>query len=109
MERNARAIYCSWECKVAQRNADGRQRESSLRWYFKSQYGLTPEQVDEMAADGCQICGTTDWGGRHGRPTVDHDHKTGRVRGALCSECNYGLGKFKDDPKLLQKAVAYLT
>ncbi len=39
---------------------------------------------------------------------VDHCHKTGSVRGALCSECNLGLGKFKDDPQLLEFARIYL-
>jgi hypothetical protein len=108
LTRAADAIYCSTTCKNKQRETDGRARESSLRWYFKSQYGLTPEQVEEMAATGCAICGTTEWGGRHSRPAVDHDHKTGKVRGVLCSECNYGLGKFGDDPARLRAAAAYL-
>lgn len=106
--RNARAIYCSVEHKNAQRNDDGRQREAALRTYFKVRYGLTPEQVDEMAAKGCSICGTTGWTGRHARPHVDHDHVTGKVRGILCNECNIGLGKFKDDPALLRAAIRYL-
>lgn len=51
----------------------------------------------------CVICGEEST-----RLAVDHDHKTGQFRGLLCSECNLGLGKFKDDPVLLQHARIYL-
>lgn len=76
--------------------------------YFKTRYGLTVEQVDEMALAGCSICGTTEWTGRHNRPHVDHDHQTGRVRGILCNACNVMLGYAKDDPTILEAAAAYL-
>ena|SRR3990167_865473 len=39
---------------------------------------------------------------------VDHCHATNKTRGLLCSNCNNGLGRFKDSPKLLNDAANYL-
>ncbi len=39
---------------------------------------------------------------------VDHDHKTGKIRGLLCSNCNNGLGRFYDNVELLQNAIGYI-
>lgn len=40
---------------------------------------------------------------------VDHDHKTGKVRGLLCSNCNKAIGVFQDNTELLQSAINYLN
>ena len=40
--------------------------------------------------------------------TLDHCHKTGRIRGILCGRCNNILGRANDDPELFKKLVAYL-
>lgn len=101
-------VFCSRTCKAKGRTGDGRGAEAARRSYFKRQYGLTVDQVDEMLLGGCAICGTIDWPGRHNRGHIDHDHATGKVRGVLCSECNTGLGKFRDDPELVDRAAAYL-
>lgn len=39
---------------------------------------------------------------------VDHCHKTGAVRGLLCSLCNTGIGMFCDDATIIQSAAMYL-
>ncbi len=50
----------------------------------------------------CAICLT-------GKPEhVDHDHRTGKVRGILCFNCNGGLGQMRDRVDVLLAAVDYL-
>ncbi|MFJ9539463.1 endonuclease VII domain-containing protein [Streptomyces sp. NPDC101225] len=39
---------------------------------------------------------------------VDHRHKTGRVRGVLCFNCNRATGTLGDDPDAVRRAAAYL-
>jgi hypothetical protein len=67
-------------------------------------HGLTEEEYNKLTINvTCEIC-------EHemGTPCVDHDHKTGKVRGVLCRECNSALGLFMDDPDILRKAIDYL-
>lgn len=109
--RRTKALFCSKKCKVEQRRRDGRMAASVRKSYMKSEWGMTPEDYHRMLSGqggGCAICGTFDPRGR-GRFHVDHDHATGRIRGLLCNECNFGLGKFGDNPELLRRALAYLA
>lgn len=39
---------------------------------------------------------------------IDHDHKTGKIRGVLCFPCNKALGFMEDDIERLKNAIKYL-
>jgi hypothetical protein len=57
----------------------------------------------------CAICRKATTASRRTRVlAVDHDHKTGFIRGLLCTKCNAILGLAKDDPTVLQRAITYL-
>ena len=58
----------------------------------------------------CAICRNPPDGiGKTGKVLhVDHDHKTGAVRGLLCRTCNPALGAFADDIARLKQAIVYL-
>ena len=77
-----------------------------------SMYGITEDDYQRMfesQGGRCFVCGF--------RPktiplAVDHDHKTGLVRGLLCSKggvgCNGTLGMFKDNVEIFRRFVEYL-
>lgn len=73
-------------------------------------YGITRVQYNEMfeKQNGCcAICK------RHQSEFskalhVDHCHKSDKVRGLLCHQCNVALGLLKDDSTRLESAIAYL-
>lgn len=79
---------------------------------FKTRYGITTAEYDallEKQGGGCAICGTKIPGGNATKHFfVDHDHKTGRVRGLLCNAHNLMLGHAQDLPEILDQGAAYL-
>lgn len=56
----------------------------------------------------CPICKKTTVPGLTSKVVCDHNHKTGHPRSWICDSCNTGLGRFKDDIKLLKSAIEYL-
>jgi len=79
-------------------------------------YGISKEQyllLLEQQNQKCAICKNDEtalhnFSKKKQHLAVDHCHKTGKVRGLLCQDCNRGIGKFHDDPTRLQNAVDYL-
>jgi len=102
-------------CKPCQKEA-ARIRVRKDRWRkgLKEGYNMTPDDYYRMYENQngvCKICSlpeTKGRGAKNKRLAVDHNHKTGKVRGLLCGNCNTGIGLLKDDAKILALAVKYL-
>ena len=78
------------------------------RWRAK-RLGVEPGDVARMLKqqNGCAICHISTPRGKN-TWHVDHNHKTGRVRGVLCITCNIALGMLHDDPDRARAAAYYL-
>ena len=73
----------------------------------EKKYGITPEDYNAMLEEQdnkCKICLVK----FNHTPHIDHCHRTGKIRSLLCRLCNTGLGFFKEDIKVLTKAINYL-
>ena len=78
-------------------------------YYLKRDYNLSIEDYRTMLESQdyvCAICGLSCRTQQN--LVVDHDHKTGQVRGLLCRGCNSMLGYIMDDVTTLKNAIAYL-
>lgn len=93
-KRNGLDSWCR-ACRAEYRNANCRGKHRAV---------ISDDLLAYIKASTkeCVICGSEE------TLVVDHDHKTGKVRGMLCNHCNRGLGHFRDDPTLLEFAAQYL-
>ncbi|NGM13027.1 endonuclease VII domain-containing protein [Verrucosispora sp. WMMA2044] len=99
------ATYCK-PCHNT-RTSETKQRlyGGNREYHLRRRYGIGQREFDELLAEQgglCAVCGDPD------PEHVDHDHRTGWVRGILCFNCNGGLGQFRDSPTRLARAVTYL-
>lgn len=86
-----------------------KEREANIRRL----YGMSAAAFDELLASQDGMCANTACRKPHveergKRLCVDHDHRTGEVRGLLCNNCNRGMGLLGDDPERLIAAARYL-
>ena len=81
---------------------------------LKSKYGFTLREYNQLFQQQggcCAICRKPETASnKYGTRVlaVDHDHKTGKVRGLLCDRCNRMVGFAKENTTVLQKAIKYL-
>ncbi len=108
LAKTKRSKFCSAKCKHQSLKPITRDR------LLKKAFGITHADyllLVEKQGNRCAICrsddpskftaGNVNW-------AVDHDHRTGKIRGLLCSRCNRGLGLFLDDVQIISRAIEYL-
>lgn len=70
-------------------------------------YGITLKDFNDLLEkqnNECLICQE-----KNKRFHLDHCHKTGKIRGILCAQCNTGIGLFKENVEYLTNAIRYIT
>lgn len=72
---------------------------------LKYQYNVTKEEIERIREEQCNKCAIC---GVNSKLVIDHCHNHGHVRGLLCTNCNTGLGHFKDNIASLSNAIEYL-
>ena len=89
-------------------------KETYIGYELKKKYGIGLNEYKtlfEKHGGVCAICGCVETQMIRGTTlslAIDHCHETGRIRGLLCSQCNRGLGLFRDNPEHLERAAEYL-
>jgi DNA-directed RNA polymerase subunit RPC12/RpoP len=102
-------------CKPCKANVTNMHISKNFEYYknswktynLKKKYDLSMEQFEKMLETQdykCSICKKS----LEKYSAVDHDHKTGKVRGILCRKCNLGLGAAKDNTEILKNMINYL-
>lgn len=90
------------------KNHPQRRRNSNLKRF----YGIDNNEYDRMLIAQnyeCKICKTKhEAHSRESRLHIDHCHKSTKIRALLCTQCNKGLGHFRDSVEFLEIAIAYL-
>jgi len=90
----------AWNLKNVEKSKDGRQRWKQSDFTLNDYNALLRSQSSQCAICGAPLSGT--------QGHVDHNHKSGFIRGILCFPCNSGLGNFKESIDVLLGAYDYL-
>lgn len=86
------------------------ERAKTANHVYKLTRGISHEDRDRLLEEQggvCKCCGSPNSGSNKGWH-VDHDHKTGVIRGVLCANCNVALGQVNDDINKLYQLINYL-
>jgi hypothetical protein len=83
-------------------------------WYLKNKFNLTLDDYNKILLKQkgvCAICGLKERrkiGNTINNLSVDHNHKTGKIRELLCDRCNLVLNRCNEDIGLLKKLIGYI-
>lgn len=96
--------------EVSYMNGNNRDRKYHRNYAYQRKYGITIEEYEVIlkTQDGhCLFC-SANRSSTGKRLAVDHNHKTGKIRGLLCFKHNTVIGALEQQPGLLDSIVKYL-
>lgn len=107
------------DCKFCNIKDSVKRRKLKPNMVFKHQikhaYGITIKEYNELLKKQnkkCAICKKKEtikhFNGKIKRLSIDHNHKTGQIRGLLCARCNVGIAYLSENINYLKNAITYL-
>lgn len=113
-----RKWYAQNKERVRQRTNTPEHREKSRTTYYhlgnhwekhiRRAFGWTAADYDSALSKQGGVCGICKGPPDKVHFCIDHCHKTGVIRGLLCSRCNRSMGAFSDSPEMIQTVKEYL-
>ncbi len=94
-------------------------KKYSIERYRKIKYGISIDQLHNIIKgqnNRCPICGKVFVDlikikrnlNVHLAPNIDHNHKTGKVRGIICNYCNRVIDLGFENPFILINVIKYI-
>jgi hypothetical protein len=78
--------------------------------YYLKKYSISKDEYLNLLNKQNGVCAICEKINKTGtRLSVDHCHKTGRIRGLLCHTCNLYLGRIEDSIDKVKKMEQYLS
>lgn len=103
-ERNRPSVWRS-ECKECRKNAKPFPNISNKKRREYEEQHPKPKIGEEFY---CRVCDRTITIQQNRDINLDHSHTTGDIRGWVCNRCNTGLGNFRDNVSVLERAIRWL-
>jgi hypothetical protein len=106
-KKNCKCLICGKTCE----------RTSSRQLYCKDcipdsktrnrywRYGMDANKIKDLVDKQKGVCAICQ---KERIEVIDHNHKTGEVRGLLCQKCNQRLGILENE-EFINKAITYLN
>jgi hypothetical protein len=94
------------DCRSLAQKEERARREHEYR--LAHDFSLTAEGYRRLLEAQGGVCAVCRRANGKRRLAVDHCHKTGAVRGLLCTPCNTALGALGDDVAGVQRMIDYL-
>lgn len=109
--------FCSNKCRTRfntaswRKNNPGKDSKQKRIYSLRTKYGITLQEYNNLfqkQSGCCAICK------KHQTDLIktfhiDHNHKTGEIRGLLCQQCNHAIGLLKDDSEIIASALEYVN
>lgn len=102
-----------WNENTRIRSSSAQNRYVKKLSEIRRRYGITIDEYENklrMCCNVCEICGDPPYSKGTGKHPlyIDHNHKTGKVRGLLCTRCNTFL-HYLEDTSFVSKAEQYIN